>query len=306
MKLGFVSAILDQSSYEEMMDIASGMGFQCVEVACWPQGKAERRYAGVSHIDAERVLEDDAYAAHILDYAKEKKVQISSLAYYPNTMDGNLEKRAAAVEHLKALIKASAKLGVNMVTTFIGRDQTKTVEENLELVKEVWPPIIALAEECGVKVAIENCPMLFGPDQWPGGQNLMTTPAIWKKVFEILPSKNLGINYDPSHFVWQMIDYIKPIYEFKDKIFHVHYKDIKLYPDRLNQVGIMAYPLDFMSPKLPGLGDVDWGRYVSALTDIGYDGYTCIEVEDKAFEGSQEKVLDSLRLSKRYMEQFVI
>ncbi len=306
MKLGFVSAILDQSSYEEMMDIASGMGFQCVEVACWPQGKAERRYAGVSHIDAERVLEDDAYAAHILDYAKEKKVQISSLAYYPNTMDGNLEKRAAAVEHLKNLIKASAKLGVNMVTTFIGRDQTKTVEENLELVKEVWPPIIALAEECGVKVAIENCPMLFGPDQWPGGQNLMTTPAIWKKVFEILPSKNLGINYDPSHFVWQMIDYIKPIYEFKDKIFHVHYKDIKLYPDRLNQVGIMAYPLDFMSPKLPGLGDVDWGRYVSALTDIGYDGYTCIEVEDKAFEGSQEKVLDSLRLSKRYMEQFVI
>ena len=242
----------------------------------------------------------------ILDYAKEKKVQISSLAYYPNTMDGNLEKRAAAVEYLKNLIKASAKLGINMVTTFIGRDQTKTVEENLELVKEVWPPIIALAEECGVKVAIENCPMLFGPDQWPGGQNLMTTPAIWKKVFEILPSKNLGINYDPSHFVWQMIDYIKPIYEFKDKIFHVHYKDIKLYPDRLNQVGIMAYPLDFMSPKLPGLGDVDWGRYVSALTDIGYDGYTCIEVEDKAFEGSQEKVLDSLRLSKRYMEQFVI
>ncbi len=306
MKLGFVSAILDQSNYEEMMDTASALGFQCVEVACWPQGKAERRYAGVSHIDAERVLEDDTYAKHILDYAADKKVEISSLAYYPNTMDGDLEKRAAAVEHLKNLIRASAKLGVNMVTTFIGRDQTKTVEENLDLVKEIWPSIIKLAEEKGVKVAIENCPMLFGPDQWPGGQNLMTTPAIWKKVFEILPSDNLGINYDPSHFVWQMIDYIKPIYEFKDKIFHVHYKDIKIYPDKLNQVGIMAYPLDFMSPKLPGYGDVDWGKYVSALTDIGYDGYTCIEVEDKYFEGTQEKVLDSLRLSKRYMEQFVI
>ena len=306
MKLGFVSAILDQSSYEEMMDTAAELGFQCVEVACWPQGKAERRYAGVSHIDAERVLEDDEYAKHILDYAAQKGVEISSLAYYPNTMDGDLEKRAAAVEHLKALIKASAKLGVNMVTTFIGRDQTKTVEENLELVKEIWPPIIALAEEQGVKIGIENCPMLFGADQWPGGQNLMTTPAIWRKVFEILPSDNLGINYDPSHFVWQMIDYIQPIYEFKDKIFHVHYKDIKLYPEKLNQVGIMAYPLEFMSPKLPGLGDVDWGKYVSALTDIGYDGCTCIEVEDKAFEGSQEKVLDSLRLSKRYMEQFVI
>ncbi len=306
MKLGFVSAILDGFTYEEMMDTASELGFQCVEAACWPQGKAERRYAGVSHIDAERVLEDDAYAAHVLDYAKEKSIEISALAYYPNTLDADLKKRAQAVEHLKTLIRAAAKLGVGMVTTFIGRDQSKTVEENLELVKEIWPPIIELAEKEDVKIAIENCPMLFGAQQWPGGQNLMTTPAIWKEVFALLNSDHLGINYDPSHFVWQMIDYIKPIYEFRDKIFHVHCKDIKLYQDKLDQVGIMAYPLTFMSPKLPGLGDVDWGKYISALTDIGYDGYTCIEVEDKAFEGTKEKVLDSLKLSKRYMENFVI
>lgn len=306
MKLGFVSAILDTWSYEEMMDFASEHGFECVEVACWPQGKAERRYAGVSHIDVERVLADDEYAKHILDYSKEKGVQISSLAFYPNTMDGNPDKREAAVSHLKNVIKASGKLDVGMVTTFIGRDQTKNVEENLELVKEVWPSIIKLAEEQNVKVAIENCPMLFGTDQWPGGQNLMTTPKIWRKVFDILNSDNLGINYDPSHFVWQMIDYIKPIYEFKEKIFHVHYKDIKLYPDCLNDCGIMAYPLDFMSPKLPGLGDVNWGKYVSALTDIGYDGCTCIEVEDKAFEGTKEKIEDSLVLSQRYLKQFVI
>ena len=304
MKLGFVSAILDGWTFEEMIDTASEMGYACVEVACWPCGKAERRYAGVSHINVDELT--DEKVAYIKAYCAKKNVEISSLAFYPNTMYGNLEKREAAVAHLKKVICASAKLGVNMVTTFIGRDQTKSVEENLELVKEIWPPIIALAEEKGVKIAIENCPMLFGRDQWPGGQNLMTTPAIWRKVFEILPSPNLGINYDPSHFVWQMIDYIRPLYEFKDKIFHVHYKDIKLYPDKLREVGIMAYPLDFMSPKLPGLGDVDWGKYVSALTDIGYDGYTCIEVEDRAFEGSREKVLDSLRLSKRYMEQFVI
>lgn len=306
MKLGFVSAILDQSSYEEMIDTASELGFACVEAACWPQEKAERRYAGVSHIDAERVLEDEKYAKHILDYSAEKKVEISSLAYYPNTMDPDLNKRKAVISHLEHVIRASHKLGIGMVTTFIGRDQTKSIEENLELVKELWPPIIRLAEELEVKVAIENCPMLFGRDQWPGGQNLMTTPAVWKKVFEILDSDFLGINYDPSHFVWQMIDYIQPLYEFCSKIFHVHYKDIKVYKDRLDQCGIMAYPLDFMSPKLPGLGDVDWGRYVSALTDIGYDGYSCIEVEDKAFEGSSEKILDSLKLSKRYMEQFVI
>ena len=306
MKLGFVSAILDTYTYEEMMDFASAQGFECVEAACWPQGKAERRYAGVSHIDAEKVLEDAAYAQYIVDYAREKKVEISSLAYYPNTLDGNPEKRETAVTHLKNLIRASRKLGIGMVTTFIGRDQTKNVEENLELVKEVWPPILKLAEQEEVKIAIENCPMLFGADQWPGGQNLMTSPAIWKKVFEILPSANLGLNYDPSHFVWQMMDYIQPIYDFKEKIFHVHYKDIKVYRDRLDQAGIMAYPLDFMSPKLPGLGDVDWGKYVSALTDIGYDGYTCIEVEDKAFEGNKEKVEDSLLLSQRYLKQFVI
>ena len=303
MKLGLVTAILEQYNYEKMIDTVSAMGFECVEVACWPAGKAERRYAGVSHIDVARVCTDDGYARHVLDYAAQHGVEISALAFYPNTMDGDLEKRAANIAHLETVIRASAKLGVNLVTTFIGRDQTKSVEDNLALVAQVWPPIVALAEELGVKIAIENCPMLFGRDQWPGGQNLMTTPVIWHKVFDILPSPNLGINYDPSHFVWQMIDYIKPIYEFKDKIVHVHYKDIKLFKDKLERVGVMAYPLDFMSPKLPGLGDVDWGRFVSALTDIRYDGFTCIEVEDKAFEGSE---LDSLRLSKRYLEQFVI
>lgn len=304
MKLGFVSSILGDWSFEEMMNVASSMGFQCVETACWPVGKAERRYAGVTHIDVDSLT--DEKAASILAYCAQKKVEISSLAYYPNILDADPEKRAANVEHLMKVIDASARLKVNMVTTFIGRDQSKTVEENLGLVRSVWPAIVRHAEETGVRIAIENCPMLFGPEQWPGGQNLMTTPEIWRKIFDILPSDNLGINYDPSHFVWQMIDYIQPLYEFKEKIFHVHFKDIKLRTDKLRRFGIMAYPLDFMTPKIPGLGDVDWGKYVSALTDIGYDGYACIEVEDRSFEGSRKKVLDSLRLSKKYLEQFVV
>jgi len=306
MKIGFITSILETYTYEEMMDFASAQGFECVEVACWPAGKGERRYAGTSHIDVERVLADDEYAAHILAYSKEKGVQISSLAFYPNNMDGNLEKRAASNAHLKNVILASAKLGVNMVTTFIGRDQTKNVEENLEIVKEVWPSILDLAKENGVKIAIENCPMLFGADQWPGGQNLMTTPVIWRKVFEILPYDNLGLNYDPSHLIWQRVDYCKPLYEFKDKIFHVHFKDIKIYEDKLSECGILAYPLDYMQPKLPGLGDINWGSYVSALTDIGFDGFACVEVEDRAFEGSDQAVRNSLILSKRYLSQFVI
>ena len=177
MKFGLLTAILDGWTFEEVVDIASDMGFKCLEVACWPAGKAERRYAGVSHIDCERVCEDDAYAAYVKDLVASKGLEISSLAFYPNVLDANKEKADAAIAHLKALICASAKLGVNMVTTFIGKDQYKTLEENIELFKQVWPPIIALAEEKGVKVAIENCPMLFGADQWPGGQNLMCTPA---------------------------------------------------------------------------------------------------------------------------------
>lgn len=304
MKLGIVSAIYDGFSFEEMIDDVAANGYDCVEVACWPQGKAERRYAGVSHIDVDNTSED--YLNYVKNYCADRKVEISSLAFYPNTMDGDLEKRAANVDHLLKVIHMSALLGVNMVTTFIGRDQTKSVEDNLELFKEIWPPIIRQAEKEGVKVAIENCPMLFGRDQWPGGQNLFTTPKLWRTMFELLPSDNFGINYDPSHFIWQQIDYLKPLYAFKDKIFHVHFKDIKLFKDKMDDVGIMAYPLEYMSPKLPGLGDVDWGKYVSALTDIGFDGYACVEVEDKAFESSRERILDSIKLSYRYMRQFVI
>ena len=304
MKFGLLSSILDGWNFEEVIDFASENGFRCVELACWPVGKAERRYAGVSHIDIEGLNEEKIQ--YILKYCSDRNVEISSLAFYPNTMDPNPEARQASINHLMKLIDASAALGVNMVTTFIGRDQSKSVEENLKLVGEIWPPILRHAEEKNVKVAIENCPMLFGEDQWPGGQNIMTSPVLWRKIFDILKSDNLGINYDPSHFVWQMMDYIAPIYEFRDKIFHVHFKDIKLYPEKLKKCGVMAYPLDYMSPKIPGLGDINWSKFVSALTDIGYDGAAVLEIEDKSFENSKQDIIDSILLSKRYMSQFVI
>lgn len=304
MKLGFITAILGDYTFEQVVDFASEHGFQCLEVACWPSGKAERRYAGVSHIDVENL--DDAKVKYIKDYCSKKHVEISSLAFYPNPLDGNVEKHTAAIEHLKKLIAASKKLGVNLVTTFIGRDQFLTIEDNLKLFKEVWTPIVKFAEDSGVKIGIENCPMLFSNDQWPGGQNLATSPAIWRKMFELIPSKYLGINFDPSHFVWQMMDYIKPIYEFKDRFFHIHIKDIKLFQDKLNDNGIMATPLQFMAPKIPGLGDVNWSKFISALTDIGYTGFACLEIEDRSFENTLQDRLNALILSKRYIDQFVI
>lgn len=303
MKLGIVSAIFDQSDFEEMIDIVSDSGLECVEVACWPKGKAERRYAGVSHIDTKQLTAEKAQ--ELLAYCEKKQVEISALAYYPNPLDENLEKRLEAIDHLYTLIDAAKLLGVNLVTTFLGRMPSKTVSENLQEVAKVWPPIIQYAEERNVKIGIENCPMLFTEDEWPGGQNLMTTPSNWRKVFDILDSEYFGLNYDPSHFVWQQIDYIEPLYEFKDKLFHIHYKDIKVYPNKLQDVGIMATPLEYMSPKLPGLGDVDWGKYVSALTDIGYNGYTCIEVEDRAYESDYEDVKRSVRQSAHYLRNFV-
>ncbi|GCF95469.1 hypothetical protein NRIC_33600 [Enterococcus florum] len=303
MKLGIVSAIFDQSDYQEMIDIVASNGLDCVEVACWPKEKATRRYAGVSHIDVVNLTEEKA--KEIVDYAANKKVEISALAYYPNPLDEDLQKRQIAIDHLYRLIDAAKLMKINLVTTFIGRMQRKSVSDNLAEMEKVWKPILNYAEEAGVRIGIENCPMLFTEDEWPGGQNLMTTPAIWREIFSRLDSDALGLNYDPSHFVWQQIDYLAPLYEFKDKIFHVHYKDIKLYPEKLKDVGVMAAPLAYMSPKLPGLGDVDWGKYVSALTDIGFEGYSCIEVEDKAFEKNYEDVKKSVTLSTKYLRNFV-
>ena len=181
----------------------------------------------------------------------------------------------------------------------------KSLEENLDEVGAVWNPIMKVAEDEGILVAIENCPMLFDETNWPGGQNIMTSPANWRRVFERVPSPNLGIAIDPSHFVWQMIDCDRAIRAFAPKIFHVHFKDIKLLRDRLAEYGTMAYPLDIMVPKIPGLGDVDWGAFVSALTEAGFDGDACVEVEDRAFESSRERVLASIEQSYRYMRQFV-
>lgn len=303
MKLGFVSAILADESFEEVTDFASENGFSCVEIMCWPLGKAERRYAGVTHIDVSEL--DDAKIKYIKEYIKQKGIEISGLGYYPNPLDPDKEKREFYIAHIKNIIKAANKLGLGNVNTFIGRDQSLNVEENLKIFKEVWVPIIKYAEEYNVKIGIENCPMYFTKDEWPGGKNLATTPAIWRRMFEEIPSENFGLNYDPSHLLWQQIDYIRPVYEFKDRIFHVHFKDIKLYKDKLNEVGILATPLEYVAPKLPGLGDIDWGKFISALTDIGFRGCACIEVEDRAFEDTLELRKKSILLSKKYLNQFI-
>jgi sugar phosphate isomerase/epimerase len=247
---------------------------------------------------------DAAGASRVKALVGEHGVSISGLGYYPNPLCPDPAEAQVYVEHIKAVVRAAALLGVGTVNTFVGRDWTKSVDAQWPRFLETWRPLVAYAEERGVRIGIENCPMLFTADEWPGGKNLATTPAIWRRMFADVPSASFGLNFDPSHLVWQHMDYLKPLREFRDRIFHVHAKDVRVDRERLDDVGIMATPLEFHNPKLPGLGEVQWGRFFSVLSDTGYDGPVCVEVEDRAYEGSVERRKDALRQSLRYLRNF--
>ena len=281
MKLGFVSAILPELGLEQVFEFAASVGYKCVEVMCWPPGKAERKYAGVTHIDVTELNNDNI--SKIKELCCNYNVQISGLGYYPNALDPSPEVSEKAVNHIKNVILGAEKLGLNQVNTFIGRDWKKSVEENWQRFLDTWRPLVKFAEDHGVRIGIENCPMLFTYDEWPGGKNLAHSPAIWRRMFNDIPSPNFGLNYDPSHLVWQHMDWIKPVREFKDRIFHIHAKDVLLKRDALNDVGILATPLQYHLPRIPGYGEIDWAKFVAVLREVGYQGPVCVEVEDDTF-----------------------
>ncbi|HUT32314.1 MAG TPA: sugar phosphate isomerase/epimerase [Planctomycetota bacterium] len=304
MKLGFVSAIVPDLSLEETVQLAAAEGYDCIEVCCWPKGKAERRYAGVTHIDVTTGF-TKSDAARVNDLFAAAGVSISGLGYYPNPLAPDAQEARTYVAHIRKVIRAAALLGVGRMNTFVGRDWTKTVDANWPRFLRTWRPLVKFAEDQGVRIGIENCPMLFSNDEWPGGKNLAHTPAIWRRMFADIPSKSFGLNYDPSHLVWQQMDYIAPIREFADRIFHVHAKDARVDFDGLDAHGILALPPKYHTPKLPGLGDVEWGPFFSALTDARYAGPVCVEVEDRAYEGSLALRKAALRQSATYLRQFV-
>lgn len=303
MQLGFVSAILPELSGWEVMQFAAANGFDCVEVMCWPKGKAERRYAGVTHIDVENFSKTDA--AEVNGWLRESGVSISGLGYYPNPLTPDLAEAQVYIDHIKKVILAAEVLEIGVVNTFIGRDWHSSIDANWPRFLEVWKPLIAFAEAHSVRIGIENCPMAFTDDEWPGGKNLAISPAVWRRMFNDIPSDNFGLNFDPSHLVWQQIDIGQAIREFAGKFVHVHAKDARVDKHRLYEVGILGTPLQFHTPKLPGLGDVDWGQFYSHLSDAGYDGPVCIEAEDRAYEGTLERRKASLVQSGRYLKNFM-
>ncbi|MCG8587040.1 MAG: sugar phosphate isomerase/epimerase [Pirellulales bacterium] len=301
--LGFVSAILGDQSFQTVIETAKQLKYDCVELMCWPIGKAERRYAGVTHIDVDRL--DANSVRETRSKLRDSGISISGLGYYPNPLAPDEEEAKLAVRHLRKVIEAAAIYDVHLVNTFIGRDWTKSVEDNWPRLLDTWGPLVELATASGVRIGIENCPMFFTGDEWPGGKNIAVSPAIWRRLFADLPSDSLGLNYDPSHLVWQQMDYVAPLREFADRIFHVHAKDVRVDRCRLDDVGILANPLEYHLPKLPGLGDVDWGKFFSVLTDIGYQEPVCVEVEDRAYEDDLNSRKAALRQSATFLRNFI-
>lgn len=302
MQLGFVSAVFADLPLAEVLAFAGGEGFDCVEVMCWPPGGPDRKYGGVCHLDLTDFTQ--AKADDTLALCKHHGVAISALGYYSIPLSADRDQAEAAIAHLHKVIDAAPMLGLSGINSFIGANQHLSLEENFELFEEVWPPLIAHAEQQRVRVGIENCPMLY-PKTWPFGLNLAHSPAVWRRMFAAIPSKHFGLNYDPSHLHMQLMDPIAPIREFGDRIFHTHAKDMRIEPHLLNEVGSQAPPMQRSVAKIPGLGDIPWGKFIGALTDVGFDGAVCIEVEDEAFEGSLERRQASLRISRDVLRPMI-
>jgi sugar phosphate isomerase/epimerase len=305
MKLGLMTAAFSSLTLDELASWAASEGFQTLEVACWPSATGDRRrYAGVSHLDVDGF--DAVAAKQTREMLDRHGLEISSLAYYPNNLDPDREARSAAHDHLRKVILAAEALGVGLVGTFIGRDQNRSVAENLDEVEKLWPDLVRFAGEHGVTIVIENCPMIFSADEWPGGKNLAYSPAIWRRLFEIVKADNFGLNLDPSHLVWQFIDYERAVREFGPRIRHVHAKDMEIDRNGLFEHGVMSTGVGWQIPRLPGLGEIRWDRFVAALYSVGYEGAISIEHEDRSFEGEVDLVKRGFLLARDVLRPLVV
>ena len=303
MKLGILTAPFADTDLLDVADWAAGSGFSALEVACWPAAGGEtRRYAGTSHINVDGLSTGEA--GEIVSALTGKDISISGLGYYPNPLHADAGHREQVIGHLKKVISAASLLGVPVVNSFMGGDRTLNVEENWARAKDIFAPVVAHARDAGVTLAFENCPMLFSHDEWPGGHNIAYSPKIWRRIFDTW-NEGVGMNYDPSHLVWQMIDQPRFIREFGPKMVHVHAKDVMIDRDGLYENGIMSVGIGWQVPRMPGLGDIDWARFFSGLYRAGYDGPVIIEHEDRDFEGSDDKLKRGFLLARDVLNPYV-
>jgi len=303
MKLGFLTAPFPQTPLMEVAKWAAGAGFEVLEIACWPVASGPtRRYAGTSHIDVADLTQ--SRASEIADEIAATGLSISALGFYPNPLHPDPGHREQVIGHLKHVITAAEKMNVPLVNTFMGGDGAKSQDDNWEVALQVWPDIVKFAQDHGRKITIENCPMIFSRDEWPAGHNIAWSPYIWRRILEQWGG-TVGLNYDPSHLVWLMIDQERFISEFGPHILHFQAKDLEIDPDGLYERGSLSGGIGWQVPRLPGLGQVPWARVFAALWKVGYAGDCIIEHEDRKFEKSDELVKRGFLIARDVLRPYV-
>ncbi len=304
MRLGFLTAPFPATPLADVADWAAANGFESLEIACWPPSSGDaRRYAGTSHIDVTDL--SATRATEIVDEIAAKGLGISGLGFYPNPLHPDPDHRERVIGHLRHVIVAAGRMGVPFVNTFMGGDAAKSQDENWEDALRIWPDIVRHAQDNGVKITIENCPMIFSRDEWPGGHNIAWSPYIWRRILEQWGG-TVGLNYDPSHLVWLMIDQERFIREFGPHILHMQAKDVQIDHDGLYERGTLSSGMGWQIPRLPGLGDADWPKIFAALYRAGYDGDIIIEHEDRDFEETDELVKRGFLLARNVLRPFVV
>ncbi len=303
MKLGILTAPFADTGLADVATWAASAGFEALEIACWPStGGEKRRYAGTAHLPVEVMT--PAHGSDIVAMLGDKGLTVSALGYYPNPLHADAAHRDAIIGHLKKVITAAGMMGVKVVNTFVGGDRALTIDQNWARAEAIFPAIVAHARDAGVTLAFENCPMIFSPDEWPGGHNIAYAPKVWRRIFEAW-GDSVGMNYDPSHLVWQMIDQARFIREFGGRMVHVHAKDLMIDRDGLYDNGVLSAGMGWQIPRMPGLGEVNWPGFFAGLYRAGYDGPVIIEHEDRDFEGSDEKVKRGFALARDVLAPFI-
>ena len=306
MKLGFLTACLPGLSLDDVAAWAAAEGYQGLEVAVWPD--VPGRDWEASHIAVGSL--DQHGADSIRAMLARHGLTVSALAYYENNLHADDKRRDEIHQHLRSVIDAAQLLGCVLVGTFVGRDVTRSVEENLRIAETALPPLVDYAAARGVRLVVENCPMEgWHPDGYPA--NLAYSPELWDWMAEL----GLYLNFDPSHLVWQGIDPVRVLARHLSRVLHVQAKDIQVDDTARDRYGVFGRAVDRSSSpwqsgwwryRVPGLGEVDWRRVVDTLYEGGFDGFVSVEHEDPVWSGSPERVKQGLVIARRTLGPLLV
>lgn len=307
MKIGFLTNCLTLPLTEKV-EFAQKIGFNTLEIACWPL-KNGLLHSGCD-IDVKNFSCDQA--TELKNHFEKNNISIAALSYYDNMLHQDTEIRIENQRHLRDVIKVAEKLGISLVGTFVGKNFSMSIKENFELYKKIFTPLVDYAGEHNVSLMIENCPMpSWSQEGLPS--TISYSPEFWDEMFSIIPSKNFGLNFDPSHLYWMQIDYIKCIKSYSDRIFHVHANDLKINPElktiysfygkKINKTNYKD--MGWYIPKAPGLGEIKWPEVIKTLRSVSYDGCITIEYKDQTLSGADIKVMEGLNYSYNYLKHII-